>query len=142
MKTKHGFETSQERSDLMRKIKGSNTKPEILLRKALWCEGIRYRKSKSLIVGKPDIAIKKYKLAIFVDCGFWHGYKWEEKKPRLKVNKEYWIKKIEGNIKRDRKNSKQLRKEGWTVLRFWDHDINKSLDECVKKVKSKLDVLI
>jgi len=45
-------------------------------------------------------------------------------------------------IKRDRKNSKQLRKEGWTVLRFWDHDINKSLDECVKKVKSKLDVLI
>lgn len=135
MKSKHGFETTKERSDLMRKIKAKNTTPEIILRKALWSERIRYRKENKGITGNPDIAIKKYKLAIFIDGEFWHGYNWQEKKKKIKINREYWIKKIERNIARDKKNNQLLKEQDWIVLRFWEHEIKKDLDNCVDKVK-------
>ncbi len=136
MKSKHGFETTKERSDLMRKIKAKDTTPEIILRKALWSEGIRYRKENKGIVGNPDIAIKKYKLAIFIDGEFWHGYNWQEKKVKIKSNREYWIKKIEKNITRDKKYNQLLKEQNWVVLRFWEHEIKKELDKCVDKVKN------
>jgi len=102
VKSKHGFETTEERSKLMSRIRGTNTKPEIALRNALWALGFRYRLNVKRLPGKPDIVMRKYKLAIFVDGEFWHGNKWKEKKPKIKSNTEYWIKKIEGNITRDR----------------------------------------
>lgn len=119
----------------MRKIKAKNTTPEIILRKALWSERIRYRKENKGITGNPDIAIKKYKLAIFIDGEFWHGYNWQEKKKKIKINREYWIKKIERNIARDKKNNQLLKEQDWIVLRFWEHEIKKDLDNCVDKVK-------
>ena len=122
----------------MSKIKGKNTKPELILRKALWGEGIRYRINNSKVTGKPDISIKKYKLAIFIDGEFWHGYNWSEKKKRIKSNREYWIKKIEGNINRDKKNNKELKEAGWTVFRFWEMDVKKNLGKCVDKVMSAI----
>ena len=138
MKSKHGFETTKERSDLMRKIRAKNTTPEILLRKALWNEGIRYRKENKGITGNPDIAIKKYKLAIFIDGEFWHGYNWKEKKGRIQNNREYWIKKIEGNIARDKKYNQLLTEQKWIVLRFWEHEIKKDLNKCIEKVKNDI----
>ena len=76
----YDFDTTTERSQLMKKIHSTDTKAEIALRKALWANGIRYRKNYAKLPGKPDIAIVKNKIAIFVDGEFWHGYNWEEKK--------------------------------------------------------------
>lgn len=135
MKSKHGFITTKKRSDLMRKIKSNNTSPEIKLRKALWNQGIRYRIKNKSILGKPDIAIKKYKLAVFVDGEFWHGFNWSEKKTKIKSNRKYWIKKIEGNMKRDERVNKELRENGWTVLRYWQNQIKNDLESCVAEIE-------
>ena len=76
----NGFYTTKKRSELMGKIKSKNTKPEISLRKALWHLGYRYRKNVKSLPGNPDLVFSKYKLAVFVDGEFWHGYNWEQKK--------------------------------------------------------------
>lgn len=128
------FETTPERSSLMSKIKSKNTKPEIQLRKALWKLGLHYRLNLSNLPGKPDIVITKKKLVIFVDGEFWHGYNWEEKKTKIKSNREYWIKKIEKNMERDVKNTFLLQDMGYTVIRFWEQEIKKSIDGCIQKI--------
>ena len=120
----------------MRKIKSKNTTPEIVFRKALWNEGIRYRKENKGIIGNPDIAIKKYKLVIFIDGEFWHGYNWQEKKGKIKSNREYWIEKIEKNIARDNKYNQLLKQKNWIVLRFWEHEIKKELNKRVEEVRN------
>lgn len=135
MKSKHGFETTPERSELMRKIKSVNTIPEVLLRKALWNVGYRYRLNVVKLPGKPDIVINSKRIVIFIDGEFWHGYKWEEKRHKIKANREYWIKKIERNIARDRENDTKLVLLGYVVLRFWEHEIKRNLKECVEKVQ-------
>ena len=84
---------------------------------------------------KPDIILTKYKIAIFIDGEFWHGYRWEEKKKKLKANRGYWIPKIEKNILRDRQNNRKLKKAGWKVVRFWEHQINKDTEKCLQKIK-------
>ncbi len=123
----------------MSKIRGINTQPEIALRKQLWKLGFRYRLNVSTLKGKPDIVFKKYKVVVFVDGEFWHGYKWSEKKPRIKANRKYWIKKIEGNIERDLENTNSLLSDGWVVIRFWEHEIKKNLLGCVGKIVSALE---
>jgi len=130
----YSFETSEQRSNLMKKIKGKATKAEVELSKALWAKGIRYRKNYNKLPGKPDIAITKYKLAVFIDGEFWHGCCWQEKKEKIVANRDYWIPKIEKNIQRDRLNNQKLEDMGWTVIRFWERDVIKNLDECVTKV--------
>lgn len=120
----------------MAAIKGKNTKIEIILRKALWREGIRgYRVGLKNLPGKPDIVFTKYKIAIFCDGDFWHGYKFDEWKGRLSP---YWLKKISDNIDRDKKNNAKLIKEGWTVLHFWEWEILKDVSVCVQKVINEL----
>ena len=86
-----GFYTTEKRSKLMGKIGGRDTKPELRLRKALWNKGVRYRVHNTQLPGKPDISIKKYKLAVFIDGEFWHGYNWPERKHDLKSNRGFWI---------------------------------------------------
>ena len=85
----------------MSHIKGKDTSIEVLLRKALWHKGIRYRKNYKKLPGTPDIAITKHRIAIFCDSEFFHGYNWEIKKQKLGHNREYWIKKIERNMARE-----------------------------------------
>lgn len=138
MLTKHGFETTEQRSKLMSKIKGKNTKPELIVRRALWKEGIRYRVSNRSIIGNPDITFRKDKIAIFIDGEFWHGFNWEEKKKKIKSNREYWIRKIERNIERDKENNQKLRENGWIVLRFWEKEVKNDLAECLYKIKFHL----
>lgn len=131
--------TPEERSRLMRKIRSTDTKPELMLRKALWAMGYRYRKDVKGLPGKPDIAIKKYQVAVFVDGEFWHGYNWAEKKPRIKRNREYWIPKIERNMQRDRQNTQALQEKGWTVFRFWEHKLKKDFHTCLEAVVEELE---
>jgi len=129
-----GFYTSIDRSKRMANIKGKNTKAEVLLRKALWANGTRFRIHVKNMPGKPDIVIRKYRLAIFVDGSFWHGFQWKVKKTKLKTNTQFWIPKIERNMQRDRHNQKQLEEAGYTVMRFWDHDIKTDLKRCLNQV--------
>jgi len=122
----------------MSHIRSSNTSIEVLLRKALWREGIRYRKNYSKLPGKPDIAITKYKIAIFCDGELWHGKNWKTMKETIKTNSDFWVQKIECNMRRDSKKDKELENMGWVVLRFWGKDIVKKLDICVNQIKEAI----
>lgn len=122
----------------MKRIRSTNTTPELLLRKELWRLGYRYRLNVPKLKGKPDIVFNKYKLIIFVDGEFWHGYNWMEKNPKIKANRKYWIKKIERNMERDLENNSHLVSNGYVVLRFWEHEIKKDLAGCIKKITSQI----
>lgn len=129
--------TPEQRRKNMQRIRSKDTSIEIILRKALWHSGIRYRKNYKPLPGKPDIAITKWKIAIFADSSFWHGRDFEIKK-KPETNSEYWEKKIRRNIERDEDVNRILNGMGWTVLRFWDTDIKKSLEDCVKAVQEAI----
>ena len=129
--------TKAQRRKNMQHIRAKDTSIEVRLRKALWNKGYRYRKNYDELPGKPDIALTKYKVAIFCDSEFFHGKDWEVLKPRLEKsnNSQYWINKISRNRERDDEINKRLLFEGWTVIRFWGKDIVNNVDECVKVVE-------
>ena len=124
----------------MKYIHSKNTKIEVILRKALWNAGFRYRKNYDKLPGKPDIALTKYKIAIFCDGEFFHGKDWEVLKPKLEKgnNPDFWIKKITRNQQRDDEVNKQLLFMGWTVIRFWGNEIKKNPEQCVKVVEETI----
>lgn len=132
--------TKEQRHKNMVNIKGKNTSIELCLRKALWNRGIRYRKNYNKLPGKPDIAITKYKIAVFCDSEFFHGKDWEVLKPRLEAgnNAEYWVPKISRNRERDEEVNKELLFLGWTVIRFWGKEIKKNTDECIKVIEETI----
>ncbi|MBL7197742.1 MAG: very short patch repair endonuclease [Candidatus Omnitrophica bacterium] len=132
------FVTSKQRSELMSRIRSNNTKPELLLRKKLWGQGLRFNRKTSKLPGKPDIVLDKHRIVIFIDGEFWHGYQWKQKKKKIKDNRGYWIPKIEKTIARDRKNNRNLRKSGWQVIRFWQQQVIKYLPKCIQKIKKSL----
>ena len=132
--------TPEQRKKNMRAIRSKDTTIELALRKALWQRGIRYRKNYKGLIGKPDIVITKYRIAVFCDSDFWHGYDCENRKARIKSNRDYWIPKIERNMKRDQEVTATLVEQGWIVLRFWEHTIRKELEECVNDIQEAVDV--
>lgn len=129
--------TKEQRRKNMQHIRSKDTHIEVILRKALWAKGYRYRKNCKNIPGKPDIALTKYKIAIFCDGEFFHGKDWEVQKSRLEKgnNGNYWVNKISRNRERDEEINKKLLFEGWTVIRFWGNDIKKHTDECVQVIE-------
>lgn len=115
--------SSQKRSDIMSKIGGKNTKPEILVRKFLFSQGFRYRINVKTLPGKPDIVLPKYKTVIFINGCFWHGHNC--KKGKLpSSNIDFWKEKISNNKSRDDKNSDLLAKLGWKVIIIWQCEIS------------------
>lgn len=132
--------TSTTISNNMRKIHSKDTSIELLLRKALWHKGYRYRKNYKDLPGSPDIVLTKYKIAIFCDSEFFHGKDWEILKLRLEKGKNpgFWIKKIERNRNRDYENDKKLLFLGYTVLHFWGQDISKHTDECLQAIEETI----
>lgn len=124
----------------MQHIRSQNTKIEVILRKALWKRGYRYRKNYKKLPENPDIVLTKYKIAIFCDGEFFHGKDWEVLKPRLEQGKnpEYWVKKIQRNIDRDDEKDKELLFQGWTVIHFWGKDIITNTDECVRVIEETI----
>jgi DNA mismatch endonuclease, patch repair protein len=129
-----GFYTTKQRSFNMSRVKGKNSKPELMLRKALWAKNLRFRLHDKTLPGKPDIVIKKYKLAIFIDGEFWHGYNWDENKDQIKSNRAFWIPKIERNMQKDRIDHEQLRSMGYTVFRFWSNEVKKNIPRVVNQI--------
>lgn len=126
------------RSENMSRIKGKNTSIEILLGKALWAEGLRYRKNCKDVYGKPDFCFKGKKVAVFCDSEFWHGKQLMEGKYIPKTNTEFWVEKITKNIERDKTVNHVLEEQGWTVLRFWGEEIKSNTDSCVKVIERHL----
>lgn len=128
--------SKKKRSEIMSKIRGKNTKTELLFRKALSAEvypkGFRYRLHYKKIHGSPDIVFVKQKIGIFIDGDFWHGRGFDRKKSKLP--KKYWIPKIEENIRRDRRVNRRLKKEGWKIFRIWESDARKNLEKPLKIV--------
>lgn len=126
--------TKEQRHKAMSNIRSKDTSIEIKLRKALWHKGYRYRKNYDKLPGKPDIALTKYKIAIFCDSEFFHGKDWYTVlQPRLHrgKNAEFWEKKIKRNMERDEENNKELLYLGWTVIRFWGDEIARDTESCV-----------
>ena len=132
--------TPEQRRKNMQHIRSNNTKIEIILRKALWHRGYRYRINYKKLPGKPDIVLTKYKIAIFCDGEFFHGKDWEVLKPRLEKgdNGSFWISKISRNRERDDEINKKLLFMGWTVIRFWGNDIKKNTDECIRVIEETI----
>ncbi len=131
--------TPEQRKKNMQAVKNKDSKIELLLRRALWGRGIRYRKNVKTVYGHPDIAFIGKKVAVFCDSEFWHGYDWENTKNNFKSGRNFWIPKIERNIGRDIEVTKKLTKDGWIVLRFWGEEIRKSPDICADRISEILE---
>jgi len=129
------------RSYNMSKIRSKDTKIELAIAKQLWHKGYRYRKNDRSIIGKPDFSFKKIKLAVFCDSEFWHGKDWEIQQKRIGINQSFWIQKIQNNVNRDRKVNELLCNSGWIVLRFWETDIKKNLEQCVQTIVENINFL-
>ena len=122
----------------MSRIRSHGTRIERHLGSAMWAAGLRYRKQYP-ILGKPDFAFPRARIAIFCDSEFWHGYGWSESsRNHFHHNRSFWVSKIEANIKRDIAVNQQLANQGWHVLRFWGKDILSNAQECVDLVVEQL----
>ena len=113
------------RSYNMSRIKGKNTKPEMLVRKFLFANGYRYRLNVKTLPGKPDIVLPKYKTVIFINGCFWHGHEGCRYFVIPKTRTEWWIEKITGTQKRDREAENQLNELGWKVIIVWECELKK-----------------
>ncbi len=139
MKVRPARRSAEEVSAIMSKVRSRDTTPEVVLRKALWSKGLRYRLYSSDLPGKPDIVVPSKGLAIFVDGDYWHGGQWSrrhlvslEEQFSETDSKSYWLKKIRKNMERDCSTTAALLSDGWTVLRFWESEIKKNLEGCVE----------
>lgn len=127
-------------SKIMASIKSTDTKPEMLLRRALWNRNYRYQVHYKKIPGRPDIALTKAKIAIFCDGDFWHGNNWKLRglssfEEELNQYDDYWKRKLLDNVERDERNNLLLTEEGWLVLRFWASDIQRDLPNCIRIIE-------
>jgi DNA mismatch endonuclease (patch repair protein) len=116
--------------------RGKDTTQERTLRTLLWRSGLRYRKNVKALPGKPDIVFTSRKIAVFCDGDFWHGRHWHQLSRKLSAgtNPSYWLQKIEANRRRDRRTDEALRRVGWTVLRFWETDIQRDPNHIAHKI--------
>ncbi len=122
------------RSEVMSKVRSSKTKPELKLKKLMGKFGFSYQPKN--IFGKPDFSSKKNKIVAFIDGCFWHGCKKHYRAP--KQNYKYWRKKIRRNIERDKEVSKHLKKQGWKVIRIWEHDTKNNFGKFFNKIRRSI----
>lgn len=128
---------------IMSAIPSKDTEPELMLRKALWRENLRYRVNYRKLPGKPDIVFTKYHVVVFCDGDYWHGHNWAIRglsslEEELAGYSEFWRSKILRNVERDTEVNRTLKAQGWAVIRIWESDIRSNLDECVRIVKETL----
>ena len=136
-----GRYTPEQAHRIMSAVKSKNTKPELILRRALWKRNYRYRIHVKELVGKPDIVFSRAKLAIFCDGDFWHGHNWAIRgiasfEEELAGYSPFWREKILRNVQRDIEVNKALQEEGWFVLRIWESDILSYPEKCVEMIES------
>ena len=124
--------TKEKRSEIMSRIRSKDTKAEVLVFRELRRRKVYFQKHYKRATGNPDIALPREKKAVFIDGDFWHGYQFNKYRDRLL--KKYWLSKIEGNIIRDRKNRTKLRRQGWRILRVWEHEVLKNFDKTIDRI--------
>ena len=131
--------TPEQRSYNMSRIRGKNTKPEELVRRYLFAQGLRYRKNDARFPGKPDIVLPKYKTVIFVNGCFWHAHDGCKYFIWPKSNVDFWKRKINGNIQRDLRNNQLLSEQGWNVIVIWECQLKKStFDETMQHLVGQI----
>lgn len=126
----------QQRSKILSSIKAVS-KLESLVTQELWKKGFRFRRNVRGMVGTPDIAIKKYKVVIFIDSCFWHFCPIHGKMP--KSNIDFWKKKLERNQERDKEHTQFYLQKGWHILRIWEHEIRQGFDETIEKIATFIE---
>lgn len=126
-----------KRSEVMSKIRGKDTSPELALRRAVWALGCRYRVHDDGVAGIPDLSHRGASVAVFVDGCFWHGCPEHYSKPD--TNRGFWEDKINRNKDRDREVERDLRAGGWEVLRFWEHEVEQEATACARQVKAVIN---
>ena len=124
--------TRAQRRKNMQNIRSVKTAPEEVVAKELKKQGIYFARNVKSIIGKPDFVFRRKKIAVFVDSDFWHGHKTRFIMP--KSNLTYWKEKIGKNLERDKTVNCALKKDGWKVIRIWDHDIKIHLDRSIIKI--------
>ena len=127
--------TPQQRSYCMSRVRNRDTDLESLVRSGLFKKGWRFRKHVSSLPGKPDIVFVRLRVVVFVDGDFWHGYRFPNWKKTLSNS---WIKKIEKNRERDRRNFAKLRRTGWRVVRLWQHEVKGDLNGSLERLEKLL----
>lgn len=130
----------EQRRKNMQAVKASGSEIEQTLARALRRRGYYFAQNVSSVPGKPDIVFRRLKIAVFCDSEFWHGKNWKTRKLDIKSRQDFWIPKIESNMRRDRQVNRLLKKDGWIVLRFWGKDILKHTDRCVAKIERSIEL--
>jgi DNA mismatch endonuclease, patch repair protein len=134
--------SKEKRSEVMSKIRGKDTKIELLIRRGLFARGFRFRKNDRRYPGIPDIVLPKYKTMVFVNGCFWHGHEKCKIQHIPKSSTEYWQNKINRNIANDKKHYDELRELGWNVIVVWECELKGNpeiyLEELVKKIKARI----
>ena len=131
--------TPEQRSYNMSRIRGKDTKPEELVRKYLFSQGLRYRKNDARLPGKPDIVLPKYKTVIFVNGCFWHAHEGCRYFVWPKSNVDFWKRKINGNIERDLRSHQLLNEQGWNVIVIWECQLKRAtFDDTLKHLVSQI----
>ena len=127
--------SKEKRSQIMSKVKSKNTELEVSFRKKLWNKRRHYRLHYK-VAGKPDLVFVSKRIAVFIDSCFWHKCPLHHRQPNS--NKEYWIPKLKRNEERAKEVNKNLIKEGWKVIRIWEHEIKDNQDKSIKKITRHL----
>ncbi|WP_261512734.1 very short patch repair endonuclease [Chryseobacterium paludis] len=130
--------SSEKRSEIMSKISGKETKPEIMVRKYLFAYGFRFRKNDKRFPGKPDIVLPKYKTIIFINGCFWHGHENCKKSKLPGTRKDFWENKINSNIIRDQQNINDLKSMGWSVIIVWQCKLGKDKEQTLSNLVDQI----
>jgi DNA mismatch endonuclease (patch repair protein) len=123
--------TPAQRSRTMSLIRSKDTRPELAIRRLLHARGLRFRKHARWLPGQPDLVFVTARVTVFVDGDYWHGWRFPSWRGTLSP---YWQQKIEGNRRRDRRNFRKLRREGWLVIRVWEHQVECDANRCVDHI--------
>lgn len=125
--------TREQRSHMMSRVRSKDTRPELIVRKLAHVRGLRFRNHLKHLHGCPDLVFVRAGVLVFVDGDFWHGWRFPTWSSKLAP---YWKKKIENNRRRDQRNFRRLRRQGWLVVRIWEHEINRNASNCIDRVES------
>ena len=128
----------------MASVRAKDTKPELAVRRRLWAQGYRYRTHYNGLTGKPDLVFVGPRIAVFIDGDFWHGNAWRLRGLRsledlFPTNTDWWVAKIRRNMERDQEVTTALERHGWTVLRFWESDVERDPDGVVNQIRGSID---
>lgn len=124
--------TPEQRSYTMSRIRSKDTAPELTIRRLVHARGLRFRKHKNGLAGRPDLVFGSAKVVVFVDGDFWHGWRFPAWRDKLG---DYWKDKIARNRRRDQKNFRSLRRSGWLVIRIWEHEVKQDAESCVDRIE-------